>query len=209
MKVLARAIGLDAVNVENEAGDAELVGKWKRLPKTAARLRVMPFWSEHAPHFMHVKLFGGERDPRDKAKPEDAYDWREGQTLAFLVDVLSDDGQPVLRLYYQDAATNAPIGSIPKALLEERRVDVAFLCAASFEEVKDHPRAIVAALAPRFVIAGHWEDFFRDPRKPLRPVPFLNLGKFEKRLAKALEDPNGDAYAILVPGDVLDFGTCR
>ena len=114
-------------------------------------------------------------------------EWREGQTLAYLVDFLdSDTGRPRFRLYYQDAPANAPVSQVHPSILAEKRVDVALLCVGTFDQVNDHPGAIITALNPRYVVAGHWESFFQPQSDPTPPLPFLNVGLFASRMAALL-----------------------
>ena len=85
-----------------------------------------------------------------------AYGWKEGQTHAFLIDVLADDGATSsLRIHYQDAASNPELGWPPRELLAERRVDLALF-------------------------------FLRDPGRPLRVVPLTDLPDLIDRLRDTL-----------------------
>ena len=45
------------------------------------------------------------------------------------------------------------------------------------------PGEIIAALRPRFVLSGHWEDFFVPASLPPRPIPFLNVDQYVRRTA--------------------------
>ena len=82
---------------------------------------------------------------------------------------------------------------VPAAVLAEKRVDVALLCVGNTDQVKDHPAAILANLDARYVIGGHWEDFFRKPDEPVAPIAFHDPAAFDTRagasLSKALEKP--------------------
>ncbi len=80
------------------------------------------------------------------------------------------------------------------------------LCVAGYNEVDDYPRALVAHLQPRRIVLIHWENFFsRLPEDPhdLRPVPFLNIEKFVKRLAPAIP-PDAD-YVLPAPGSWINL----
>ena len=172
-----------------------------------ARFRVMALHSEHAPHFLGLTAMQGhvEGVPRP---PDTPWDWKEGQTFAWLVDVLAPDGGVLLRLYYQDAATSPPLGWPPRELLRERGVDVALLCAASFDQVSHHPEALVRDLAPQHVIAGHWEDFFRDPGRPPRVLPIFDRDAFVTRLRSALPPWPAASWAMPEPGHRTDVRVC-
>ena len=88
------------------------------------------------------------------------------------------------RVYYQDAVAPPSLGLAPTALMAERRVDVAVLVPATFEEVDWHPEAVVANLRPRRILLGHWEDFFRPIDAGSEPVPLTDLAEFERRLER-------------------------
>lgn len=167
--------------VDDAAATATKMGSWIPIPET--KVRFMPLVSEHAPHFCgHVKLYSGSvPTPR---KPRRARDWREGQTLAYLIDFLSDDGKRVeYRVHYRDSASNYPYGALPPLPPADRHdVDLAVLCVASFDQVEDYPEWAIANLKPRHILLAHWDDFFRSPDKPLAAVPLLDTKAFVARL---------------------------
>jgi hypothetical protein len=202
----AAAPDLPAQRVDADAGDRAARGTWVR--PEGSRFRVMALRSEHAPHaWPGIKLFAGHVDAPPPSPPRSAYGWKEGQTYAFLIDVLADDGEtPLLRIHYQDAASNPELGWPPRELLAERRVDLALFCAASFALVREHPQAILRELEPRYAMAAHWEDFSRDPRDPLRVVPLTDLPDLVDRLRETL--PAG-RFSVPAPGAQVRFRVCE
>ncbi len=181
-KLRGRVVGLDAA-----AGDWWQPGHWQYVADGS--IRFMALRSEHAPHFLGIKLFGGDVDKDLPQLPSNAYGWKEGQTFAFLIDFLGPDGSVQVRLHYQDAGSNPPAGFAPppdSSLAEP--VDVAILCVASYGEVDDYPEAIIRQLQPHTVVLGHYESFFRSPDRPLRAVPFTDTKAFARRLTDALPD---------------------
>lgn len=198
--LLAAAPGFDAARteiVESAAGDHEAPGEWISLADGA--LRVMPLRSDHAPHFRGVEIMEG-RLTRDRRRlPGAAAGWPRGRTYAYLVDLLNGDGSVALRMYYQDAASQAPDGLIPPLSGEEgRRVDVAILCPAAFQEVDDYPEAFLRDARPRHVLLGHWEDFFRPRTEKLRVVPRTDMEAFIRRMEEVLPDDAG--WTLPAPG---------
>jgi hypothetical protein len=187
-----RAIARDA-GADPAAGPA--------LPRDAAR-------PEHAPHaWPGIKLFQGHVEEPPSEPPRSAYAWKEGQTYAFLIDVLADDGEtPLLRIHYQDAASNPELGWPPRELLAERRVDLAVFCAASFALVREHPQAILRELEPRHAMAAHWEDFFAAPSADPKVVPLTDLSELLGRLRGAL--PEG-RFSVPKPGEQIRFRVCE
>jgi hypothetical protein len=98
--------------------------------------------------------------------------------------------------------------------------DLAVLCMASFRYVKNHPGGILGNLHPRHVLVTHYEDFFRDPQKPLRFVPLLTdrlanefLGRVRTALAgtqtagpvDSVCGPSSIAATMPLPGEWLRF----
>jgi L-ascorbate metabolism protein UlaG (beta-lactamase superfamily) len=167
-------------------------GAWVDIPQSHVRVRAL--CSSHPAQVLGVIHFGeGCVEGQPKAPPESAGDWKEGATLAYLVDFLdADSGEIVFRVYTQDSPTDAPVGFPTAEILDERRVDLALLNVGSWENVDDHPAAIIGAIEPRYVIGGHWEDFFRAQDQPIVPLPF----------SAAPED--FDAAAIAAMGDDVD-----
>ena len=99
-------------SLEPVAGDSSTPGRWE--PLAGGTMRVMALRSEHAPQFLGVKFFGGRIDHDLKELPRNAYGWKEGQTLAFLIDVLRADGSSILRFHYQDPPALPLWASLPR-----------------------------------------------------------------------------------------------
>jgi hypothetical protein len=178
-------------------------GRWISL----GAVRFMAIESEHAPHAFGIKLYGGEiREDLDRP-PRRAAGYKEGQTFAFLIDFLDPDGSVAFRIHYQDSASNAPLGYPPALDDRDRRsVDVAIVCAASFSQVRGYPEGILRAVTPRYVVMGHWEDFFVAQETALRPVPMTDVAKFVARTERAL--PEGARWVLPKPHAVLRIEPC-
>ena len=172
------------VLVDSLAGNLERVGGW--IPLGDA-VRVMPLDSHHAPHFQGVTLYSGTADVPRHEEPATADEWLDGPSYAFLVDFLHPDGSVALRLYYQDAVPAAPAGLAPEALMAERPVDAAILVPATFDQVDWFPEAFIENLTPRWVLLGHWENFFRRPESRTRSIRYSDVRYFEDRLARAFD----------------------
>jgi hypothetical protein len=94
------------------------------------------------------------------------FGWREGTTLAWLVDLLDDDYKTAYRIHYQDSASNPPYG-FPPILPDNKPVDLEIICGASTDQVELYPEALLNITKPRKLAIGHWEDFFgNDPHHP-------------------------------------------
>lgn len=139
-------------------------------------IRVRPVESAHAPLFWRINWARGQVDtPWDK-------DWthhrfrqlKAGTPFAFVIDLLDHLGEVRYRLYYQDSAT--PEGKGIPDFEDGPAYDLAVLCMASSQFVNDHPGGILGKLKPRHVLVTHYENFSRDPQRPLRFVPLLSNG---------------------------------
>lgn len=208
-RYLLEAAGVPSGQIEELnaiAGNWRHVGKWIPIGDS---IRVMALHSEHAPHFMGMKFLTGHLDAPLGHRPEKASDWVEGQTFTFIIDLLDRDASgamvPVFRMHYRDSASNPPWGFHPP-LPDDKRVDVAMICAASFPQVKDYPEALVRDLQPRYVVIDHWENFFRPQSDPLQVVPGIDPKEFVVRLKSAL--PADADWVTPKPGGTLEFPVC-
>lgn len=190
------ADGLDTarvVDVSALAADVEGGGEWIRV---APDLRVLPLVSDHAPHFQGVTLYAGDRERPMPFRPRSAEEWLEGETLAWLIDVLGPGDVVRFRLYYQDAVAREPYGLIPDSLAP---VDLALIVPATYAEADWQPEAVIENMRPKHVLLGHWEDFFQPVTVDPEPVPFTLLADFRARLRRAL-DGDDARWDLPVPG---------
>jgi hypothetical protein len=191
------AAGADKIDRRVCVGGGSTAGQWIQLPNL--NVRIYALCSMHPPQVGPFTFAPGSVDTEQCDPPSAGDDWKEGQTLSYLIDFLDTDGiTPAYRIYYQDAPTNAPVGQPPADVLMDKRVDAALLCVGSYSEVADQPAAILAALAPRYTIGGHWENFFQTQDLPLQPIPFLDLTTYTQNAAAAMAP--GSVAPIVVDG---------
>ncbi len=163
------------------------------------RIRLMAFCSMHPAQIFGVIHFAeGSIDTEQCVLPPPAASWLEGQTLAYLIDFLDDDGKVAFRVFYQDAPTNAPSGFVPPQYLADHRVDVGVMCVGSSDYVTNEPADNLNNVTPRFALGGHWEDFFQPISSDPPPIPFLDVDAY---VVKALAVMTGEPDApLLVDG---------
>lgn len=142
------------------------------------KIRFRAVESEHAPLFWHIHWARGEVK---KAWEEgwDRHRFRQlkgGRTFSFVIDLLDHLEAVRYRIYYQDSASPEGKGYPDLAETDPPGYDLAVLCMASSQFVKNHPGGLLGELRPRHVLVAHYEDFSRDPRKPLRFVTLLPNG---------------------------------
>jgi L-ascorbate metabolism protein UlaG (beta-lactamase superfamily) len=110
--------------------------------------------------------------------PRTAEEWKEGEPLTYVIDVLSESGTMIFRIYYQDTANSAPLGVPPDSMAP---FDLAILAVANARQVRPRaPDALLRALQPRFVIAAHWEDFFTPYSTDVVACAGTRHGDFEE-----------------------------
>ena len=174
-------------------------GEWVHVEGSNVRIRAL--CSRHPAQFAFYHFGEGAIGADLCEPPPSAGDWLEGLTLAYLIDFLDPEtGQPIHRIYYQDAPTNGPTGHVAPELLAEKDVDVAILCVGTFAQVRDQPGEILRAIHPRYTIGGHWEDFFRTQEEEIRPVPFHDVNLYESRAASAITEDGRTMPDVMVDG---------
>jgi hypothetical protein len=185
--------------------------------KAGKTIEVLPIRSDHAPHarvlgipihlmkgYVKKKYFEKHYDdPADRTKKKQ---WREGETYSFLIDFKT--GATIdYRVFVQTSASHFPLGKPPKALLEQRGVDLALLCLASSNYVKPYPVEIMQYLkeysTPQYMFI-HWEDFFkRGSFNNHKLVRLTNFKKIHRRLVKHDLSPNPATHVMPQPGTMV------
>jgi hypothetical protein len=182
---------------DQKPNGAPLAGKWTQVPNS--NVRVLAVCSMHPDQIGPMHFAPGNVDTEQCTAPTGMPDWKEGPTIAFLVDFLDPKTHaPLYRFFYQDAPTNPPIGFVPTGFLD-KRVDLALLCVGSYDHVNDAPSDIMTALAPRFSLGGHWEDFFSPASGAPQPLPLLDVPAWLTR-ARAAAPDGTDATPIIKNG---------
>jgi hypothetical protein len=171
--------------------ESDMSGGWVYVP--GSRIRIRALCSEHPPQILSsIHLWPGCIHWPRFAPPERSQDYQEGETIAYLIDFLADDGKtPVFRIYYQDAPTNETIGEVPGELKKEKAVDLALLCVGTFFAV-EKPTHIVENTAARYIILGHWENFFRPQDRKLKGIPFAKVRRVVSDVQKTA--PNAEVF---------------
>lgn len=179
--------------------------------------RVLPIQSEHGPHFrllVPFKLFSGEVDDVIKGYNHStaktgANKWKEGNTYSFLIDKLSN-GKTVFRIFIQSSASKPTLGFPPQHILDQKKVDLAIIGAASFSYIKgkNYPWRLIKYLEPKQLLICHWEDFFRPYQEsPKRFVRFTNFKKFlyqlDQEYRKLYSNTDEKTYFLAEPRTII------
>jgi len=193
----------------NDLGSATRAGTWYYDADSA--FRVMALAADHAPTFrglgLTITFAKGTLDHDLDTLPRTAEAWRLGETYTYLIDVLRrGSGEPVFRIYFQDAPNSAPKGFPPPLAMIGRPVDLAILCLPTSRNVRPAaPDSLLAVLAPKYVIASHWESFFRPQIYPLLLNPESHMNAFISSLNRKL--PRRSQWVIPSPRTVLRYET--
>ncbi|HEY3445251.1 MAG TPA: hypothetical protein VGK67_02760 [Myxococcales bacterium] len=199
-------------------------------------IRITPIQHGHAPHAnplgIEVAAFGGSvKEPRTTA-PGVAGDYKLGGTWAFLIDLLDERGEVAFRIHYVDSAASPPNGLLPKSRMDGRAVDVHIACVPGFEQSEDYPETLLRHFGARYVMAGHWEDFFQPRGEPLRPLRMVLDDPALERFVDSVErsvprasalspvnkaetdcaapgrcGPHGPGWTLPIPGETFRFRT--
>ncbi len=187
----ARRGGLSFVDMGAHLGAP---ARWYVAP--GGRVRVLSLASDHAPHALGLKLLstGIGTKPNLENPTSAMWDWIEGETYAYVVDFLGDGGRVAFRIFYQDAASGPGQASVPPEVLAEHWVDLAITSVGGYEQVPGgrYPETVLCDTRPRFVMLGHWEDFFGNgclpeegPQRPLRTLGHEGVRDFISRVERS------------------------
>ncbi|HZI40252.1 MAG TPA: hypothetical protein VFD67_01070 [Gemmatimonadaceae bacterium] len=157
------------------------VGRWMYSP--SRRMRFMAVHSSHAPNWWFVTIAPCQEKADRKSLPRTGWGWCRGEPVSYVIDLLDGRGRPVFRMFYQDAASRPTDVVLPPfAGADQRRVDLAIVCAGNFKKVEEYPTFLLAGLRPTFVILAHWEDFFQAQGDAPTPVPRTDTRELATRL---------------------------
>lgn len=187
-------------SVADSVGDAGTLGRW--IYADGGGIRFMPLRSTHPPNWWKYTFARGSAEEPRTSLPRTARGWRMGEVYAWIVDIVAPDSTPLFRIYYQDsAADSASLTLPPFAGRDARGVDLAVLCVGNYGRVKNNPDLAMRALRPRYVVLGHWEDFFRGAGKPLQVIRFTDT----ERLVERLQAGVGERWLVPEPMAQVTF----
>ena len=201
-----RGLRPDLVAIAGKSvGTSEVSGDWITSPDGG--FRFMALKSSHAPAYRLLShpfnYSPGTVDTAYTTLPQHATDWKVGEPYAYIIDVLNASGAPVFRIYYQDSASDWPLG-FPPPDLGAPRIDLAIVCVPSSQYARSPaPDSLISRLNPRYVIASHWEHFFSPQTEAIRRNPTSDFGAFEGSMTRTL--PKDAEWSMPYPGDRYRF----
>jgi len=176
-------------------------------------IRFLPIPSEHAPHFWGKKMIPSGTFSNDLQKyPRRIRGFPEGNSYNFLIDFLDKKGAIKFRiLSHAGAACDSDKGLPSNEVLYEKEIDVLLLCVGNFNQVIDYPEIVIGRVRPKFIIANHWENFFRSYEKNLtdpKTIPGTDVDKFIKKVNHRVADlglQDSLQLKLPYPGQTLQF----
>lgn len=182
---------VSAKRLEAVAAKNELFKKgWIKIPRSPFRFRAI--LAEHAPLVGSYRFADGTVEQPLREPPRDVLDWKEGQTLAYLIDVMPDEtqsGDPRYRIFVQTAASDPPEGRLAGEWLEEKSVDLAVITSGNFDNVQNYPGAWLDYLRPERVMIAHYEPFWKPiATDSMEVMPTLDMDEFLKRIKEHVDD---------------------
>lgn len=202
----------------------ESLGEWIRPTDRDGRplpYRFAPLASDHSTHIYGYRYAYGEVDEdwaSFEGRPVRAM--LDGQTTAFLIDLLDEQDRIAFRIYAVDAAAPGGKGRPPQAWIDRHPVDLAVLCVPPHWHVEDYPEDILDVSGARFVLATHYEDFVQPLHRPIRFIRSLTdarlddflakvehgtLGRTAPPVAEPICGPQGDRWAMPLPREWIGF----
>lgn len=197
-------------SVENSASTVSAEGKWIYVNNG---IRVLPIIGEHPAHLQILGInihFVPKKNEKKNIRHKYWRKYTSGQTLCYLIDFLNDDGSINFRIYFNSSGSNSPLGLPAQSVLKQHPVDIAMVCVASYNLVKNYPEDMVRYLKPAHIITSHWEDFLNCSINELKikpkDVPANNINKFFKRLDKVILGLNsGTTYIRPNVNTTIDY----
>lgn len=172
------------VEVDKIMGTVNAPGTW--VYSADSSIRVMPFKSDHLPHFMGIELYHGDIEEPLTDCPEKAKKWKTGLTITYLVDFY-DGKQIAWRVFINSSSSKDDEGKFPASLLAEKDVDVTIGSVAM--NSNDYIESVANICKPDVVFLAHWENFFKPKQQPYKGVSRTKVNKLYRELNENLEMP--------------------
>lgn len=161
--------------------------------------RIMPIRSNHAPHFMGIKLYHGHYEKPPKKKLTNASQWKDGTIVAYLVDFLNHH-QIEHRIFIQTSSASYVKDSQLEKEIKQRLPDVAVMNYYTLRSwMKKYPNETHEVFGKRILVC-HWENFFRKWHQPVRLLKKWQCAQTLQTLQKKNEH-----FIIPIQGSKLSF----
>jgi|GEM_PF-3031926 len=155
--------------------------------------RVHPVRSTHQDHIGKIKFFTGTYEAPLASAPGPVWQWIEGHTYSYVVDVLQD-GEPIYRILLMSG--EMPDESINEVTQLSKEKSIDLFLPPFWHRLKSGPSfdKVYAAIKPGKVIFHHWNNFFRDPESSLQMIRTSDIKTIVEEKRKA-----GIPVSIMLP----------
>ena len=163
---------LSKLNTVENIAPTDASAQW--IYSTDSVFRVMPILSLHSDHFWKVKLFGGSYDSPLDSMPGPVWQWKEGKTYSFVIDVL-DNGNIHKRFFVGAGQIEEASLQILEGLADEKRFDIIFPAYWHHKKSKSNLDLLRERLQPEMVVVHHWNNFFKQPDEAIEAIRSTQL----------------------------------
>jgi L-ascorbate metabolism protein UlaG (beta-lactamase superfamily) len=210
-------------SVETLAGDSAVEGQWiypraegpnATGTRADSTVRIMALAARHPAHMLlplpftdatlPLHYYLRRRDTPLPRLPVNAWEWAEGDSYAFVIDFLREDGTLVFRTHYADTPAWGEHGMPPRSM---GRFDLALLCVGGSNTVAEDdsvPLAMLRRIRPRFAMGIHWENFFEPQGDHPHPLPMLDVEPYRRRVIGEIGEHR---WFLPWPGLQMEFQT--
>ncbi|MEE9465172.1 MAG: MBL fold metallo-hydrolase [Candidatus Neomarinimicrobiota bacterium] len=189
------------VALDDEVARGRRPGTWFYVADST--IRFMAVESAHGPQAAKVHIMKGKIESRLKRPPRTAWGWKEGETLAYIVDFMGPDQSIDFRIYFEDTTLPDSTG-LPPVLppADQHPYDLVVMCVAAAQALREYPTNLTTVVQPKHVMLGHWEDFFRSPVKPPKRLLITHIDRFIDEVLAASPDTQ---WLLPQPGAIYHY----
>lgn len=155
--------------------------------------RIYPIKSVHQPHIGNKVLFSGENESPLEKTPGPVWQWLEGGTFSFLVDVM-DDQKVVSRFLIVSGKMEDESLQLVQELTTDQKIDIMFIPYFDKNLTSEPFVHTFEQLQPKEVVFHHWNNFFKTPEKPLQKLRASDIENEVK-----LKKEQGYPVSVMIP----------
>ncbi|MCX7745101.1 MAG: hypothetical protein N2167_11105 [Flavobacteriales bacterium] len=172
---------------------------YKWIYCTDSTVRIMPIPSNHAPHFMGIRLYHGQYEKPPKKILTKTSQWKDGTIVAFLIDFLNNL-QIEHRIFIQTSSASYFKDLQLEKEIKYRLPDVAVMNYYTLQSWMKKYSDETHETFGKQVIVCHWENFFRKWHQPVRLLKKWQCAKTLQLLQK-----KSDQFIVPMQGSKLSF----
>lgn len=197
--ILTKSLNIkqECIDIAAIKADTGKLGTW--VYSADSTVRIMAIKSAHPPHILGILLYKGQYKSIPSSYPDKAKNFKQDETLAYLIDFLNSAHKPEKRIYFSSSSASFPYGYFPQKEIENKNknIDVAIISLALFHKAENYPKQLIKYLKPTVTIPCHWENTFNTRNNKLKPVAMTSI----KSYLAEIEDLKGiTEFHFIKPG---------